>query len=132
MKQGEIPQGNQKLMNSDEIMGKLGNVNQINSVAAGGGHAYKKSMINPTYHKQPLEIALPETDIDLKNIYGTKIKQDSSTHKTSVFLPNQFASPANKLNPQSTLKDKGSPMFKETLDNKLKNMQTKEEQKYRL
>lgn len=120
-------------MNSDEIM-KINNVNQINAgIATAGGHAYKKSMINPTFHKQPLEIALPDQDIELKNLYGSnKIKQDSSTHKTSIFLPNQFASPGNRLpQQQNALKDKGSPMFKETLDNKLKNMQIKEEQKHR-
>ena len=52
-----------------------------------GGHAYKKSMVNPKLLRPPLEIQLPEQEADTLQSYSSKIKQDSSTHKTSAFLP---------------------------------------------
>ena len=74
-------------------------------------------MINPTTQqfRPPLEIQLPDFDA------RPKLKQDSSTHKTSVFLPNQFGSPK--------FQDKVSPSFKNLMkidiDKKICNEQIK-------
>jgi hypothetical protein len=60
------------------------------------GHTYKKSMINPKQLRPALEIQLPDHEPDFLQSYASKIKQDSSTHKTSAFLPNQMISPNQK------------------------------------
>jgi hypothetical protein len=79
-------------MNSDEIQ----QFNDINSMIPKISHNYKKSMINPKQFKPSLEIQLPDQEPDILQSYASKIKQDSSTHKTSAFLPNQMISPNSK------------------------------------
>lgn len=45
-------------------------------------------MVNPSSKtKLPLEILLPEQDHDMYQTLTKQIKQDSTTHKTSPFLP---------------------------------------------
>jgi hypothetical protein len=44
------------MMNSDEIQ----KLNELNNMVPQIGHAYKKSMINPTLLRPTLEIQLPE------------------------------------------------------------------------
>jgi len=51
-------------------------------------HQYKKSMINPTQLKPSLEIQLPE--VDHEAYLMKQVKQDSTTHKTSPFVPNKI------------------------------------------
>lgn len=99
---------NQKLMNSDEIQ----QINELNQVVPKmGGHAYKKSMVNPKQLRPSLEIQLPEHEPDTMLSYASKIKQDSTTHKTSAFLPNSMTSPTKdiKISVASGSKNKESP-----------------------
>ena len=82
---------NPKLMNSDELV-----VNEVNQmVPVINHHHYKKSMINPaTLFKPSLEIQLPE--VDHEALLSKQIKQDSSTHKSSPFLPKMMITPNKK------------------------------------
>jgi hypothetical protein len=94
-------------MNSDEIQ----QINELNAVVPKMGHAYKKSMANPKQLRPSLEIQLPEQEADS---YASKIKQDSSTHKTSAFLPSSMVSPSKdiKINITNPSKTKESPAIK--------------------
>lgn len=109
---------NQKLMNSDEIQ----QISELNSmVPKMGGHAYKKSMVNPKQLRPPLEIQLPEHENDTLQSYASKIKQDSATHKTSAFLPNSMVSPTKEIKISISTahpnKTKESPAQKDTIKN---------------
>ena len=67
-------------MNSDELLNEMNNM-----IPTIKNHQYKKSMINPTQFKPSLEIQLPE--LDHEALLQKQVKQDSSTHKTSPFVP---------------------------------------------